>query len=196
MCIYVYCILVWSPWKSEEGVRSLRTGLTRSYNPCKPVCGCMKSRLGLLQEQCSLLLIRQSSSKPSIFFLVYVLKDFTFQKKIVENVFPPLSKDKLSKFASVSGFSVLFHLSNWLFFCQYPTVLIIVVLYTSLEIGYRIHCLILFISFRIVLTIIDLLPFTQEHPTFWHRHGVVICKVHSWKLYSWFTKKCKKFSVF
>lgn len=97
-------------------------------------------------------------------------------------------------YASVSGFSVLFHLSSWLFFCQYPTVLIIVVLYTSLEVGYSINCLILLISFRIVLTIIDLLPFTQEHPTFRHRHGAAIYKVHFWKLYNWFTKKCKKFS--
>lgn len=56
-------------------------------DPCEPICGCRKQSLVHCKNKCSLFLIRQSSPKPSIFFLVYVLKDFKFQKKLLKMFF-------------------------------------------------------------------------------------------------------------
>lgn len=76
-------------------------------------------------------------------------------------------------------------------FVSTPTVLIIVVLYRGFGVGYSISCLILFISFSIVLTIVDLLLFTQEHPTLWYKDMMLSSTKFTLELCNWFTKNAK-----
>lgn len=117
---------------------------------------------------------------------------YLFQKEIVKNNVFFLSKIScLCLCDPISGLPLLFHWSIWLLFCQYPTVLIIVVLYRGFEAGYSISCLILFISFSIVLTIVDLLLFTQEHPTLWYKDMMLSSTKFTLELCSWFTKNAK-----
>lgn len=91
----------------------------------------------------------------------------------------------------ISGLLLLFHWSIWLFFCQYPTVLIFVVVYRGFEVGYSISCLLLFSSFSIVLTIVDLLLLTQEHPTLWYKDMMLSSTKFTLELCDWFTKNAK-----
>lgn len=47
-CMYVPHMCVWCPWKPEEGVRTLGTGIT---DGCEPLCGCREPKLCSLEEQ-------------------------------------------------------------------------------------------------------------------------------------------------
>lgn len=49
--MYVCCTCAWCLQRSEEGIRSLRTGTTDVSPPCEPPCKCWEPIPGPLQEQ-------------------------------------------------------------------------------------------------------------------------------------------------
>lgn len=54
VCMYVCHMYGWGPRRSEEGIRSPRTGL---MNGCELSCGCCELNMGPLEEQQVLLAI-------------------------------------------------------------------------------------------------------------------------------------------
>lgn len=121
---------------------------------------------------------------------------YLFQKKIVKNVFLHwiifTSLSKISCLCLCEPISGLLFCFTGPFDCSFVnTVLIFVVLYRGFEVGYSISCLILFSSFSIVLTIVDLLLLTQEHPTLWFKDMMLSSTKFTLELCNWFTKNAK-----